>query len=52
MMHDNIKSFQTRVALHIETMILISNANQITGFCMKFNIGLKFAKHNLLRDTF
>ena len=51
-MHDNIKSFQTRVALRIETMILISNANQITGFCMKFNIGLKFAKHNLLRDTF
>ena len=52
MMHGNIKSFQTRVAFHIENMILISNSNEITGFCMKFNIGLKFAKHILLRDTF
>ena len=51
-MHDNIKSFQTRVAFHIETMILISNANQITIFCIKCNIGLKFAKHILLRDIF
>ena len=33
--------FQPNVAFHIETSHLICSANQITGFYMKCNTGLK-----------
>ena len=33
--------FQPSVAFHIETRHLICSANQITGFYMKCNTGLK-----------
>ena len=31
-------------AFHIETSNLIYYANQVTGFCTKFNFGLKWVK--------
>ena len=37
-----INPFQPSVAFHIETSHLISSANQITGFSMKYNTGQKW----------
>ena len=37
-----INPLQPRVAFHIGTSHLIYNANQITGFYMKHNIGLRW----------
>ena len=36
--------FQSSIAIYIETTHLIGNANQITGFFMKFNSGLNGIK--------
>ena len=40
----SINSFQPSVALHIETSHLVCPANQMTGFYMKCNTGLKWVK--------
>ena len=37
----NVKPFQLSVAFQRKASNLISSANQITGFCMKFNTGLR-----------
>ena len=39
-----INPFQPSVAFHIETSYLICPANQMTGFCMKCNSGLRGVK--------
>ena len=42
-----VHSFQPNVALHKETSHLIYSANQMTGFYMKHNPGLKWVKKTL-----
>ena len=37
-----INPFQPSVAFLVETRHLICNTNQVTGFCMKCNTGLKW----------
>ena len=39
--------FQLSVAFHIETSHLIYHANQVTGFYMECNTGLKWVKQFL-----
>ena len=39
-----INPFQPSVAFHIETTLVIFTANQITGFYLKCNNGLKWVK--------
>ena len=41
---DPLNSYQPRAAFHIGTSHLICSANQVTGFCMKCNPGLKWVK--------
>ena len=44
--------FQSRVAFHIGTGHLIYTANQMTGFCVKCNTGLKWVKSiQLLKNS-
>ena len=38
---DLFNTFQTSAAFHIETNLLICKANQMTGFYMECNTGLK-----------
>ena len=42
--HKDFNPFQPSVMLHIETIHLISPENQLTGFFMKRNTGLKWVK--------
>ena len=48
-MHDHLQSlfnpFQPSVAFNIETSHFIYIANQMTGFLMKCNTGLKWLKY-------
>ena len=46
------KPFQSSVAIHIETSHLICIANEITGFYMESNTGLKWVKIKGLTTTF
>ena len=41
--------FQPSFAFHIETSRLICTANQVTGFYMKCNTGLKWVKRRLFQ---
>ena len=43
---DSINPFQPSVAFHMETSYLICTANQMTGFHMKCNTGLKLVKRH------
>ena len=40
--------FQSSIVFHIETGHLICTANWMTGFCMKYNTGLKWAALQIL----
>ena len=44
--NNKFNPFQPSVAFNIETSHLICSANQMTGFYMKCNIGMKWVKVN------
>ena len=41
-MQQNFNPFQPSVAFHLETSRLTCTTNQMTGFYMKYNTGLKW----------
>ena len=45
----NLNQLQPSVAVHIETSHFICSATQMTGFYMKYNAWLKWAKHHTHR---
>ena len=46
-----INPFQSSAAFHTETSQLICSANQMTGFNMKYNTGLKWLNNKIIKKT-